>query len=114
MKEISSFKVPVKFFTANQNLGQSLKFILTKFELSASCCFQDIAVQSQQFSSYSSVAILPVLRQKLKSWLEFTWKVANLQFWPFTPLSFDNNTAPTTYWELYQLQTCSNFLKFRL
>ena len=53
--------IQVKFFTVDQNVWISLACILTKFELSVFCRFQDIAVQSQQFSSYFSFAILPVL-----------------------------------------------------
>ena len=34
------------FSTVDQNIGKSLKCILTKFELSTSSRFQDIAVQS--------------------------------------------------------------------
>ena len=55
-------------FTVEQNVGKSQKCILNKFELSTSCRFQNIAVQNQQFSSYFSVAILPVLRQKINFW----------------------------------------------
>ena len=40
--------------TLVQNVGLNLKCILTKFELSTSCRFQDIAVLNRQFSSYST------------------------------------------------------------
>ena len=38
--------IQVKFFTVDRNVGKSLQCILTKFELSTSCRFQDIAVPS--------------------------------------------------------------------
>ena len=38
--------IQVKFFTVDQKVGKSLKCILTKFELSTSYRFQDVAVQS--------------------------------------------------------------------
>ena len=38
--------IQVEFFTIDQNIGKSLKCIFTKFELSSSCRFQNIAVQS--------------------------------------------------------------------
>ena len=38
--------IQVKFFSVGLNVEKSLKCILTKFELSTSCRFQDIAVQS--------------------------------------------------------------------
>ena len=44
---------------------KSLKCNLTKFELFMSSCFQDIKLQNYQVSSYFSVAILPVLWQKI-------------------------------------------------
>ena len=46
-----------KFFTYDQNAGKGSKCILTKLELSTSCHFQDIAVQSQRISFYFSVGI---------------------------------------------------------
>ena len=54
----------VKFFTVDQNVEESLECIFTKFELFTLRCFQDIAVQSEQFSSYFRVTILPVYRDK--------------------------------------------------
>ena len=51
------YNLLIKFSTVDQNVGISLKCILSKFELSTSGCFQDIAVQSYQFSSKFSVAI---------------------------------------------------------
>ena len=50
-----------KFFAAVQNDGKTLKCILNKCELSTFCRFQDIAIQSYQFSSYFSAAIMPAL-----------------------------------------------------
>ena len=49
--------IQAKFFTADQNFGKRLKYILTKFELFTSCRIQDIAVQKAQFFSYFCVAI---------------------------------------------------------
>ena len=46
--------IQIKFFTVDQNVWKSVKCILTKFEFFTSCHFQDIVVQSQQFSSSTS------------------------------------------------------------
>ena len=51
----------VKFFTLDQNVAKTVKYNLTKFELSMSLRFQDITVQNLQFSPYFNVAILSVL-----------------------------------------------------
>ena len=50
----------IKFFTVDLNDEISLKCILAKFNIFASCRFQDIAVQNQQFFPYFSVANLSV------------------------------------------------------
>ena len=49
--EISKLKIflkdiQVKFFTLDQNVGISLKFIVTKFEISTPSRFQDNAIQN--------------------------------------------------------------------
>ena len=73
-------------FSFDQNAGKSLKSIITKIEFSKFCRFQDVSVQSYQFSSYISVAFWQYVTedQLLESWFEFTKKNANLQFCPFT------------------------------
>ena len=48
-------------FSLLTKCGKSLKCILSEFEVSMFSRFQNSAVQSYQFSSYFSVAILPVL-----------------------------------------------------
>ena len=53
--------IQVKFFTLDQDVGISLKCILTKFKISMPFCFQDIVVQNWMFSTYCSVAILSVV-----------------------------------------------------
>ena len=57
-----------KTFFTYYNARKSLTCILTKFGLFTSFRFQDIAVQSQQFSPYFRVAILPILLQKTTFW----------------------------------------------
>ena len=58
----------VKFFTLDQNVAKTVKYNLTKFELSMSSRFQDITVQNLQFSPYFNVAILSVLWRKINFW----------------------------------------------
>ena len=50
----------MKFFDVDKMLEKVVKCILAKFKLSTCCRFQDIAIQSKQFSSFFIVSILSV------------------------------------------------------
>ena len=90
--------IQVKFFTVDQNVGKSRKWILTKFELSTFFHFQDITVQSYQFSSYTSVAILPVLQEKINfSKVDSNLLEKQLIYSSDSLLYFGNNTDKNTF-----------------